>query len=910
MDGTAPKCNVLRIFHASIRGSAGSASASCMEKSAFIEDAEFRIRNSGFLLDESHPIMKHRTLLILVPLILLAAVPAARAQNVPHIAYVLPAGCRQGATVEVKVGGQFLANASEALISGQGIQAALGEYTRPINAAQAMQMRDRVQELLKAPASLEVQKEIIDIRTRLLIFNAERNLSPVLAETVTLKIAIAADAEPGIRELRLATPQGLSNPLIFCISQLPEFSERESFNIQVPPGGNQPQLSQLATDMSITLPAVVNGRIKPGWGRPQVPARPGQPFTPGDVDRYRFTARRGQQLVIKACARDLMPYLADAVPGWFQATMALYDAQGKELAYGDDYRFHPDPVIHFVVPQDGEYVMEIRDALYRGREDFIYRIEAGELPFVTGVYPLGGHAGAKTTVQLTGWNLPADNLTLDATDLEPGVHPLFLHKSEYGTNRMPFMVEALPEVAERESNNTPNASQRVALPVIVNGRVDRSGDWDVFGFEGSAGQEIVAEVRARRLESPIDSVLRVTDAAGRQLAFNDDFEDIGAGLETHHADSWISLVLPASGMYFVHLGDAQQKGGPEHAYRLRISAPRPDFELRVVPSGVSAGAGQTIPITVHALRKDGFSGDIVLSLKGSPGGFVLSGAQVPAGQSRVRVTLTLPQRQQTEPFTVSLEGKALIQGREVRRLAIPAEDMMQAFAYRHLVPSESLKIAIRRGAAIRAPIRIAGAPKAKLCGSGTLGIPVSVQLPPNNPFAGILLELSEAPDGITLREMPPIQEMTEIVLQCDPAKAKAGLRGNLIINIVGERERPAAAGKGQPNRLRISLGTLPAIPFEIATLSMGGKAALKMNTRSPAMIMSVQTSARSRLEIQAAHTEEQPDPTALPDQAFLACFVVIRALRGFAIVPIDGPPFLQLLQHARNLRADSACRIG
>ena len=33
--------------------------------------------------------------------------------------------------------------------------------------------------------------------------------------------------------------------------------------------------------------------------------------------------------MMEAHARRLIPYLADAVPGWFQATMALYDAWGK-----------------------------------------------------------------------------------------------------------------------------------------------------------------------------------------------------------------------------------------------------------------------------------------------------------------------------------------------------------------------------------------------------------------------------------------------------------------------------------------------------------------------------------------------------------------------------------------------------
>ena len=45
------------------------------------------------------------------------------------------------------------------------------------------------------------------------------------------------------------------------------------------------------------------------------------------------------------------------------------------------------------MPADGEYIVEIKDAIYRGREDFVYRVAIGEFPFVTGVFPLGGPAG-------------------------------------------------------------------------------------------------------------------------------------------------------------------------------------------------------------------------------------------------------------------------------------------------------------------------------------------------------------------------------------------------------------------------------------------------------------------------------------------------------------------------------------
>ena len=203
-------------------------------------------------------------------------------------------------------------------------------------------------------------------------------------------------------------------------------------------------------------------------------------------------------------------------------------------------------------------------------------------------------------------------------------------------NRVPFAVDTLPECLEQEPNDSPATAQPVTLPVIVNGRIDQPGDWDVFRFEGRAGDQVVAEVYARRLDSPLDSVLKLTDAAGKQLAFNDDHEDKGAGLETHYADSWLTATLPANGTYYLHLGDAQAAGRAGIRLPLAHQRPRPDFALRVVPSSVNVRGGATVPITVYALRRDGFSGEIAVALKDAPEGFTLSGAKVPAGQDQVR----------------------------------------------------------------------------------------------------------------------------------------------------------------------------------------------------------------------------------------------------------------------------------
>ena len=130
---------------------------------------------------------------------------------------------------------------------------------------------------------------------------------------------------------------------------------------------------------------------------------------------------------------------------------------------------------------------------------------------------------------------------------------------------------------------------------------------------------------------------------------------------------------------------------------MRISPPRPDFELRVVPSSVTVRGG-TASLTVYALRKDGFTNEIVIGLKAAPTGSTLSGARIPANQDQARFTLSLPPMSPKEPLVLSLEGRAQVDGQAICRPAVPAEDCMQAFAYRHLVPAKELRLAaLERG---------------------------------------------------------------------------------------------------------------------------------------------------------------------------------------------------------------------
>jgi hypothetical protein len=383
------------------------------------------------------------------------------------------------------------------------------------------------------------------------------------------------------------------------------------------------------------------------------------------------------------------------------------------------------------------------------------------------------------------------------------------------SNRVPFVVDSVRDILEREPNDSIGGAATLRLPVIVNGRILAAGDVDVFAVTGRAVEPLVAEITARRLGSPLDSTLELTDASGARLAASDDVSDKGSGLITHQADSRITFSFPANGIYHLRVGDLQRKGGPEYGYRLRVSTPQPDFELRVTPSEINAGAGTSAMITAHAIRTDGFAGDIVLSLKGAPPGFTLSGGLVPAGQDRVRLTVNVPPMRPAEPIALNLEGRAVIQGEAVVHQARAAEEMMQAFAYRHLVPADSLKVTVLARGGTRLPARIMGSEIVRMPAGGSAR--VQVALPPMKNFENIRLELSEPPDGLSLRDVAIGETGAEFVLEADASKIKPGLRGNVIVTVSGERVPPQRANQPPPAaRRRVPIAVLPAVAFEIS----------------------------------------------------------------------------------------------
>ena len=116
--------------------------------------------------------------------------------------------------------------------------------------------------------------------------------------------------------------------------------------------------------------------------------------------------------------------------------------------------------------------------------------------------------------------------------------------------------------------------------------------------------------------------------------------------------------------------------------------------MRAVPASLSLRPGASATLRVVALRKDGFTSEIAVALKDAPPGFKLNPAKIPAGTNEAKLTLTAPFTRTGETGPLKLEGRTRVDGVEMVRPVVPAEDQMQAFFYRHLVPAQQLQVRV------------------------------------------------------------------------------------------------------------------------------------------------------------------------------------------------------------------------
>jgi hypothetical protein len=444
-------------------------------------------------------------------------------------------------------------------------------------------------------------------------------------KALTLRVIVAGDAPLGGHEVRLAGPNGVSNPLAVNVSDLPELLEQKP--------NNQPAEAPL-----LTLPAAVSGIIGGST----------------EADYFRFRARAGERLIFDVQANRFGSPL--------DPTLVLFDAAGKEIARSEDAN-GLDPFLEFTPTADGEYTAKLTDLRFQGGGDFRYRLVAGVLPYLDFLFPFGVKRGTAVELQLRGHNLDgADKLTVQvAADAPAGRQEIRARTSHGYSNPQPFEAGDLPEVMETEPNNANDKANAITAPVVVNGRIGEAKDSDVFRLKSAADQRLVLEVRARQFGSPLDALLTLMDTNGVVLQRNDDANGLDARLE---------FDAKKDTEYLVALRDLTDRGGERFGYRLSIRPPNgtPDFTARVPGGRFRVNRGGSTAVRCELDRRNGFDGLVRLLGEGLPAGVTASPLVLGGSPNFGWLILTASADAPTGNFPLKLSaageqgGKALVHG--------------------------------------------------------------------------------------------------------------------------------------------------------------------------------------------------------------------------------------------------------
>jgi len=202
----------------------------------------------------------------------------------------------------------------------------------------------------------------------------------------------------------------------------------------------------------------------------------------------------------------------------------------------------------------------------------------------------------RADVSVTASETSGSLLVRTAADTPPGIAWLRLHDEASASGLLPLLIETAPVTSEVEPNDRLDQAQRVDLPAVMVGKLEKAGDVDGYVVSVTAGQRLVGRVTANRLlGSPMDAVLQVVDRDGNVLAQSDDARGIDPQVVYDcraDADLIIRLfafpLVPTGTIGFAGGGDfvyhLQATVGPLLDYALPMTAPTIDPTIGPVPA--------------------------------------------------------------------------------------------------------------------------------------------------------------------------------------------------------------------------------------------------------------------------------------------------------------------------------------
>jgi hypothetical protein len=416
---------------------------------------------------------------------------------------------------------------------------------------------------------------------------AVQKLEVVNDGQVKATVKIASDCRLGEHALRVRTATGISELRTFYVGALPQIQEKEP---------NSDFLAPQKIPLNVTVTGVVDNE---------------------DVDYFAFEAKKGQRVTAEIEGMRLGDTL-------FDPYVAILDSKRFELASSDDVPLlGQDAAASVIIPADGTYVVQVRESAYGGNGACGYRLHLGTFPRPTGVLPAGGKLGEEVDICFLGdasgehhqkIKLPGQFqekfgvFAQDAGGIAPSPNPIRL--SEY------------PNVLEVEPNDTHQQATPCLLPAALNGVISKPGDIDYFRFKAKKGETYDVHCYARRLGSPLDSVMVLSFFGGGGIVGNDDA--IGP-------DSYFRFAAPEDKEYVISVTDHLGKGGPNYFYRIEFTPVKPRMTLSIPKVSLFSQERQTIAVprgnrlaSLLTVARTDFGGELVLGVKDLPKGVTAS----------------------------------------------------------------------------------------------------------------------------------------------------------------------------------------------------------------------------------------------------------------------------------------------
>ncbi len=617
-------------------------------------------------------------------------------------------------------------------------------------------------------------------------------------------VKIDAAVPPGVYDLRVAGKNGVSNPRAFSVGLLGEI-------LQTPESHDEDKAQ------NVPLQCTVNGRASEGM-----------------VDRYRFTARKGDWLTARCEARQ--------IDSRFEPVVTVSDSTGIEVA-----RDRHAGLLHWRVAADGDFTLSIHDLLYRGGSEYFYRLSLGTFPQIESMFPVAvgednvrfvvlGHNLREDSEDAKNRDVPLERLEVRLSPRDPELQRPFtrlpaqaaLHLFEYRhRTRRGASPPALIDfpgpnlLVASTTNDAPARAQVVWPPVEVAGEFapNRKSSW--FEFHARKGDVFWLELRSQLLGFPSDPILVIQQTregrkVGDAFELNDSDENIGGNaFNTKNRDARGRFEAKGEGEYQLQIRDlfTHDQSGPTAGYRLVLRRAIPDFQLAVMPaqpprpkdskdfrvSTTVLRQKGTVPLKILAFRRDGFDGGIDLSVENLPKGVTAPAARIGPGQTSGVVWLSAAGETPAWTATIKILGSAEIAGVKTTREARPATLVWNVNDFeKEAVESRTCAECVAGGLTDEQPFRLRAAEeKIWTAQSGAkLSIPLVLEQATNCEFENFKGTPSGEPKLEATEELVIDGKSTNTVFALDLGKHKLAPGTHVFAlqgTVKGKRKKPQEA---------------------------------------------------------------------------------------------------------------------